>query len=362
MKVEESTTVSDDLRNSIESLESKDEAPKPDAGSESAPAATPPAPAAKPAAALATSATPAKDPAQAATEASAAKAVAATAASTAAAAVAIQPPADALKPPQSWKPDMRERWGTLSKEVQGEILRREKEITQGLQEASESRRFHQAFNQVAAPYQAYIAMRGGNPLAAFGDHLRTATLLRHGTDQEKAAAIAGAIGEYGINVQLLDAALAARLRGQPMPGGGQQQGQQFRDPRVDALLAQQDEAARTAVGEEIAAFAGDAKNEFYQDVKMEMADLLEFNAQRGVKMTIQQAYDKACKNSDSIQATLTARKQATDAAAANKKVAAARAAVTGGPGLAAPAAGVPAKTGDSMRDDLTAAIDRLSDA
>lgn len=263
---------------------------------------------------------------------------------------------------------MRERWNTLPPEVQQEVLRREREINVGLQTAADARKFHEEFSKVAGPYQQYLqTFANGNPLEAFGNYLRTATLLRTGSPQEKANAVAAAIREYGIDVTILDTALAAQLKGQPyappqgQPGGHQPQ--PFRDPRVDDMLRMREEEMTAAMSEELETFANDPKNEFYQDVRADMADWLEFNAGRGRKVTLQQAYDYAVKNSESVQATLATRKTEAARNAGAQRVAAARQAATGGPGRAAPASGQPpAKRGESMRDDILGAIDTLTPA
>lgn len=265
-----------------------------------------------------------------------------------------------VKPPQSWKPDMRERWKTLPKEVQQEVLRREREINNGLQASTEARRFQEEFNKVAQPFAGHIAAVNGSPIKAFGDYLRTSALLRTGSPGEKANAIAAAIQEYGVPVELLDTALAARLRGQPMPQTqGQSRPQEFRDPRVDQILQGQEQAEREAMSAELESFSNDPKNEFFADVKSDMADLLEFNAQRGVKMTLQQAYDRCCRLNDSVQATVDQRKTSTLAARQAKTIAQARHAASSVPGSSAAAAAAPSKTGSSMRDDLENAVQQL---
>lgn len=264
-----------------------------------------------------------------------------------------------LKPPQSWKPDMRDRWASLPLEIQTEVLRREKEINTGLQSSSESRKFQEEFNKTSAPYQSYLAAHSnGNPLEAFGNYLKTATLLRTGSAHEKANALAAAVGEYGIDLAMLDAALSARLRGQPQQQ--QPQSPQFRDPRVDELIQARERETQTAISEEISTFAANPKHEFFADVKDDIADLLEFNASRNVKMTIQQAYDKACLMSPSVTAALEGRKTQTFAARQTQGLARARHAASGvAPGAAAPAAPISAKGKGTMSDDIRAAMDAL---
>lgn len=233
----------------------------------------------------------------------------------------------AIKAPASWKPEMRERWNTLPAEVQQEVLRREREISQGLQGASDARKFHDQFNQMVTPYRAFIDMEGGDPLKAFGSYLKTAAILRSGTPQDKAMAFAQATRQYNIDVNLLDAALASVLRGQPM----QQQQQVFQDPRVDKILERlqredsdnQSRSAQVAEGE-IRKFMEDPKNEFFADVALDVADLLEMAANRGQTLTLEAAYQKACTLHPEVSKVLEERRAQALAQTQNDKTSQAR--------------------------------------
>lgn len=192
---------------------------------------------------------------------------------------------------------MRERWNSLPPEVQQEVLRREREISTGLQGAAEARRFHEQFNQALTPYKAFIDMEGGDPLKAFGDYLKTAAILRSGSPQDKAMAFAQATRQYGIDVNLLDQALTAVLQGRPNQPGQPA----YRDPRLDDViqrLDRQEQASQAAVNaqasQELQAFRDDPVNEFFADVAQDVADMLEVAANAGRVLSLKDAYDKAC--------------------------------------------------------------------
>lgn len=290
----------------------------------------------------------------------------------AAAPAGATPPAPVVevKPPASWKPEMHAHWKTLPAPVQQEVLRREREIG-GLQQGSaQAREFMGQFQQIAQPYQQYFAMYGNNnPLEAFRDYLQTVSILRMGSPQERASRLAMAVHEFGVDIQLLDGYLTqiAKTGGLRVPGGqqpGHQPGgqQQFRDPRVDQLLEYQETQLQESVATELETFAADPKHEFYEQVRGTMADYLDFQASRNVRVTLQQAYDYACKMDDTVQATMTQRSAQTAAARGAQAVAAARAAATPGAGAAAPAR-TPTATGTGTRaDDIRESIDKLTSA
>jgi hypothetical protein len=275
--------------------------------------------------------------------------------------------AAAQRAPVSWKPDIREKWAALPPEVKSEVMRREHEVSRVLQESSEARKFVDAFAQTAAPYQHYIALEGNDPIKAFGDYLKTASLLRGGSPAEKANAVATAIHQYGVDVAMLDQALAQVLQGKPAPrlpdGPGQHQ---FRDPRLDELLgtlAQRQQQEEAALNEELATevieFAQNEANEFFEDVRPDISDLLSMAAARGQKMSLKEAYDKACLLNPEIAKIVSQRSDAAKAVEAKKLADAKRAA--GG----SITTGAPRQTGKtqqsegSVRDSIEASIQQL---
>ena len=108
-------------------------------------------------------------------------------------------PPPAVRAPAAWKPELREKWAMLPPDVQAEVLRREREINQTLQSSVDARKQVEQLQKTSAPYQHLIAMEGGDPMAAFGDYLRTVALLRGGTPGEKAQALAQAVMKFGID-------------------------------------------------------------------------------------------------------------------------------------------------------------------
>lgn len=200
---------------------------------------------------------------------------------------------EATKAPQSWKPAAREKWAALPPEAQAEVQRREREMATTLQETAEARKHHQAFQQTVGPFEGMIRAEGGEPLGAVRALLQTAAGLRTAPPQHKAGIVAEIIRTHGVDVRMLDAILA----GQAPPQGQPQQGQ-YRDPRVDDLLAnlqraqtQRSEGITSQAAAEAQEFG--AAHEFFEDVKDTMADFMETAARRGMAMSYEEAYNRA---------------------------------------------------------------------
>jgi hypothetical protein len=230
------------------------------------------------------------------------------------------PTAEQVRGPSSWKPAMREKFGALPAEIQAEIQRREAEISNGMREASESRRFHREAMEVISPYMAAIQSEGGTPITAIKSLLGTAYLLRNGQPHQKATMLADIIVQYGIPVEILDQALTAKIEGRQMPNDPMMSALQRELAPVRQFMQQiqhhsqaTSSQAERVVAQTVDQFAQNPKNEFWEDVKETVADFLEVAATRGQQMTLQQAYDKAIMLHPEISEVVSQRKLATTA-------------------------------------------------
>lgn len=268
------------------------------------------------------------------------------------------------KAPPSWKPEARESWQQVPANVRVEIHRRESEAYKAIQQSKTAREFHQEFAKVAQPFAILLEQEGG-PLNGFHEYLKTASLLRMGTPHEKAMAIAKAVQQFQIPIEMLDSALAGNIS-RPGGGNGQAAPGEFRDPRVDQLLQtlnqqqqQREQGMLAEVDNELEVFAQDPANEYFHDVRELMADVLEVAARRNEKISLQQAYSRATMIHPEV-AKLVRRKELTSEqdklTAAALKARGAAISVTGAPG--APG-GVAASDG-TVRGSIEAAISQLS--
>jgi len=283
-----------------------------------------------------------------------------------AAAAATPPPgaaqaASTLKPPPGWKPTAREHWPKLPPEVQQEALRRDKEAAAVVTKLAEAEKREAAWGQTLAPYQALMASSGAPPQQVVGSMLRVAHTLAYGALPHKAQTVAHLMKSYGLATQDGLNALAAALDGQPVPQG------QASQPVLDAgQLAQQVEArVRQTLQQERqqALYAREAQEleswaqdkEFLDDVREEMADILEVAAKRGLRMTRDEAYNRACMLHPDIAPVLKQREAAKLAAENAAKVQRSRAAASSVRG--SPAVGEENAQPKSRRDVIAAAYE-----
>jgi len=207
-----------------------------------------------------------------------------------------EPVAESLHAPQSWKATAREDWGNLPRNIQEEVLRRESDFNRMMQETAYSRKTGDALLKAAQPYEQMIRSEGSDPVRAAENMFRTASILKTGTQQQKAQTLTEIIKTYGVDINVLDQVLSgqAPMQAQQQPP----QPQVYHDPRVDQMLArirEQEERQKYMASEKanqsVSQFARD--HEFFEDVREEMADIIEIAARRGVEISLDTAYNKA---------------------------------------------------------------------
>lgn len=246
------------------------------------------------------------------------------AAAAAAAEAAKKPLTDADKAPTSWKGPLQTKFAALDPEVKAEIHRRENDFHKGLNELKPLANVGKLLHAEIAPYAAMIAEYKLSPQQVIRDLFQTASTLRGGTQAQKIAVMRGLAKEYSIDLNSvvpteheLAAAAAAPQPDPEVPVLRQQlqatqdQIKQFRETQLAEMKAETD------------AFAQAPGHEHFEEVKAEMAALLE----SGTAKSLQEAYDNAIWAKPSVRVKITAlqqeteRKRVADKAAAAKRAA-----------------------------------------
>ena len=232
--------------------------------------------------------------------------------------------------PQSWKKEAKGEWAALPLHIRQEVHKREAEINRVLAQAAPDRQIAEHFKATVQPFMAAVQARGIDPVTATRNLFEADHKLSNGHPRDRAAYMAQLIVEYGISVEDLDSALAPLMRG----GGGQPQ-QQSAAPDIQALIQQQlqqalgpimqerqqaQQRAAQEVEQTVESMALDPKYPFFDDVRMDMADLIDLSAKRGVALSLDEAYSRAVRaNPDTFgqlerQSTVSAATQAHQAA------------------------------------------------
>lgn len=227
-----------------------------------------------------------------------------------------KPNNNSLKAPVDWSPKEREQWSKIPRQLQERIIARERDMAQTMASTKEARQTYEAVSQVSQQFGSVLAADGfRNPVEAMQAAFGTMAALRMGTPQQKAQEIARIIGQYGVDIGALDDALV----------GTNPQAQQNPNSDIDRLLQErlapmqdfmqqfqsqqqmQQQQVKQQADQQVQEFAQQA--EFLNDVREDMADILTTAAKRGVNLTLQQAYDRACAAHPEISQIITERKR-----------------------------------------------------
>jgi hypothetical protein len=217
-----------------------------------------------------------------------------------------KPDTRSLKAPVDWSPKEREDWSRIPRHLQDKIASREQAMQNTMEKASGDRRVASEFGKLATSYGPILkGIAGETPMAAVENLFSMAANLRMGTVQEKAQTIANLIGQFDIDINALDGALV----GQEVQRSPEQTMQDMIDKQLAPIMGQyqqhqqnQNTQVRENARTEVQQFSQQA--EFLEDVRVDMADMIDMASARGQKMPMNEAYAKACAMHPGIQQVL----------------------------------------------------------
>jgi hypothetical protein len=205
--------------------------------------------------------------------------------------------------PASWKKEAKGEWAALPLHVRQEVYRREMEVDRVLKEAAPVREQLNQFQQTIAPYMARVQAFGVTPVQAMQELFKADHILATSSKEQRAAHMAKLIADYDVDVVALDAAIVARRQGQQ-----QAQPQGFDPNYVNQLVQQKlnqalapifqerqqaEQAQQAQVTQTVEQMSLDPKYPYFDDVREEMADLIEVAAKRGRALSLDEAYHTA---------------------------------------------------------------------
>ena len=247
----------------------------------------------------------------------------------------VQARARVDRPPQSWKPAAKAKWNDLSVEVRQEISRREREMERGLAETAQGRKFVKEFHEAVAPFANRYRAANMSPVQAVRGLMYADHMLSSAPAAQRAQFMAKMISDYGIDVQLLDAALSGTLEERADPRNQiREELRQELAPIRDVLQRQAEveqqaqQRAAVKLQQEIEAMSENTeKYPFFDMVRDDMADILEIQSKKGLSLSLDQAYTRAVAMNPEASKQATAQQQNQKA----QRAIAASASVSGNP-------------------------------
>ena len=267
---------------------------------------------------------------------------------------------DSIKAPVNWGPKEREAWSKVPRNLQENIVKREKEVNTLMQTTAEARKTHEQMGQLTNQYGLALSDFGNNATEAASNLFSTVASLKMGSPMQKAQIVADMINTFGVDINTLDSAIVGaaptqqsqqnsdleRMLSERMAPFEAQMGQQ------KAYEAQQATQRQDTANSEVVAFQQNA--EFLNDVRHDMADMIDMAAKRGVDMTLEDAYSKACAINPQISAVMAERAQRATLTGSNDSMTAKRNAASS---VSGNRTGVGSVGNMSMHDTISAAWD-----
>jgi hypothetical protein len=203
--------------------------------------------------------------------------------------------------PASWRKEAKGEWASVPLHIRQEVHRREMEVNRALNEAAQARQTAEQFSKTFEPYMARIQSFGVTPQQAISQLLQADYTLATSSKQQRAQLMAKLVRDYDVDVVELDAAIVAGMQ-------GQQPQQTPQQPDIQALVQQQLQQAlapiyqqqqaeqqrqQQVVDQTVEQMALDPKYPHFDEVREDMADMIEMAARRGVALSLADAYTRA---------------------------------------------------------------------
>lgn len=208
-----------------------------------------------------------------------------------------------VAPPAGWKGVVKQRWKELPADVKQEIARRERDYAVGIQQYAETAKRASDYDRLLSPYQSLFVANGTSPVQGLQNILQTAASLQMGSASNKAKIVGDLIAQYGVDIQALDNYLSEGV----VPENNQEEDRlnKLLEERlapvnhlIQRMQGHEQQTQRQSferANQTIQQFATDPKNIYYNDVALDMANILDAAAASNRTVTLDQAYDIACR-------------------------------------------------------------------
>lgn len=206
-------------------------------------------------------------------------------------------------------------------------MKREGDIAKFIQNTSDDAKFGAAMQQAISPFAQVLALDAPNPFTALRNYAQTAAQLRTGSASMKAQVISNLIKQYDVDIETLDKTLAGEDTGSAEESRLASLLDERLKPvqdfmsRAEKARHEFSETQSQAYQSEIQKFAGSEGHEFFEDVRQDMADLIELAQARGRAMTLEEAYQACVRARPDLQEALKTRTEAEQLRERARKVA-----------------------------------------
>ena len=264
------------------------------------------------------------------------------------------PAAEAVAPPKTWRPEAAGMRAQLPPAVPQEVLKRESDIFQGIEQYRDLAQAGRAFQQTIAPFQENFRQAGLDPVATVGNLLNAHHILARGTPDQKLQLVRAVISDAGLSAEDL---LAEAPYVDPAVSGLQTELNSLKS-QLQQRESRELETQRATLQVQVEKFFADPAHKYANEVATEMHQLIV----SGQAPDLASAYDKAIWLNPIVRGRVLAEQQATTRAAEEKaaaeKAAAAKSAASANirstPKRGSTAAAAPKSIDETLQETLAA--------
>lgn len=266
---------------------------------------------------------------------------------------AAVPPDEA---PKTWRKEASAVWAGLPSEVKSEILKREKDIFQGLETYKIDANFGKSVKSVLQPFEQIMRSQNMDPVRTIGGLVEYHHRIATASQEQKTALLVKMAKDYGIELSTQPAGEAPYV--DPTVAQLQSELSAIKSRIAEGDSARYSELVKSTT-EQVNGFASNAEHPYFDEVADDIAALIE----RGLAPDLKTAYEKAVWANPVTRAKEIARETAAATAkateAAKAKAAAAKVALGANVKTTAKSGRTAAPTG-SIDDTLQAAYERIA--
>lgn len=259
-----------------------------------------------------------------------------------------------LTPPKTWSKEEAAEWANMSEAARKAVLRREEDMFRGIETYKADATFAKPLREALAPFMPVLEHYRIDPAQQISGLMQTHFKLATGSPQERAAIIKQVAQDYGVD--LLEVATTVEPYVDPQVKALQDQLNGVKSELTAAQQRQQAQA-RQAFEADVARFAADPANRYFDEVVDDIAAFLK----SGVAKDLKDAYERAVWANPVVRAKEQARQDAEKAEAQRtrerEKAAAARKATAANVRVSAKRGSQAAPLGsmdDTLRETLAA--------
>lgn len=197
------------------------------------------------------------------------------------------------RPPSTWTPEAKSIWKDLPPRARQEILKREEDGMRGVSQMRERASYGERLQQIINPYTPLISAQGSTPEQTIQSLLNTAYRLNTASPKEKAELLLETAKRYGADMSVFGNPQAVTAAS---PADSKIRELEEKLARFEQSTVQ---VKQTEAMNKIEAFAnaenesGELKYPYFENVRNQMAVLIEAAHHEGRTLSLEEAYDAA---------------------------------------------------------------------